>query len=64
MAKRGMVGVERFAGVEMTLPALGKAGFATSGQTASRAVFRTQAAKGLARNLTTEGVMAATAAYE
>lgn len=60
MAKRGMVGVERFAGVEMNLAALGKAGFTTSGQTASRAVFRTQAAKGLARNLTTEGVMAAT----
>jgi hypothetical protein len=60
MAKRGMVGVERFAGVEMNLPALGKAGFTTSGQTASRAVFRTQAAKGLARNLTTEGIMAAT----
>lgn len=60
MASRGMVGVERFAGVQMTLPAVGTKGLVTSGRQASRAVFRAQAAKGLARNLTTEGVMAAT----
>lgn len=60
MATRGMVGVERFAGVEMNLAGLGTAGLTTSGQKASRAVFRAQAAKGLARNATTEGVMAAT----
>jgi hypothetical protein len=58
MARRGMLGVERFKGEALTIPGIG-GGLVTSGQRASRAVFRTQAAKGLARNLTTEGVMAA-----
>lgn len=60
MAKRGMVGVERFKGELISIPMLGSKPLTTSAQAASRGVFRTQAAKGLARNVTTEAVMAAT----
>jgi hypothetical protein len=60
MATRGMVGVERFAGVEMNLASLGGKALTTSGQTASRAVFRAGLARGVARYAATEGVMATT----
>lgn len=60
MATRGMVGVERFAGVEMNLAALGGKALATSGQKASRAVFRAGLARGTARYAGTEAVMATT----
>lgn len=58
-ASRGLMGVERFSGVEMNIAGLGRATSPFSAERASRAVFRTQAAKGLARNATTEVVMAA-----
>lgn len=60
IATRGMLGVERFSDVGMNLAALGTKGFVTSGATASRAVFRAGLARGLARNVTTEAIMAAT----
>lgn len=60
MATRGMVGVERFAGVEMNLARLGAPALATSGQMASRAVFRAGLARGVTRYAATEAVMATT----
>jgi len=60
MAVRGMVGVERFAAVEMNLASLGTAAFVTSGKKASTAVFRAGAARGLTQAATQEAVMAAT----
>lgn len=57
-ATRGMVGVERFNATNMSLAALGSSPLQVSARQAKRAVFRTQAAKGLARNATTELVMA------
>ena len=60
MAARGMVGVERFAGVEMNLASLGTKAFVTSGQKASRAVFNAGLARGVTRFATTEAIMATT----
>ena len=58
MSRRGMMGVERFKGDIISMAGIGSKSFMMTPQRASRAVFRTQAAKGLARNATTEAVMA------
>lgn len=59
-ARRGAVGVDRFIGNQLNFSGLGRAAVDLSPAATSRAVFRTTAAKGLARNATTEAVMAAT----
>lgn len=59
-ARRGSVGIERFLGSEMNLARLGAAPLAMSRGQATRALFGAAVAKGLARNITTEAVMATT----
>lgn len=58
-ARRGMMGVERFAGSNMNFPYMG-ANFTTSRSAATRNLLNAGIRRGLARNLMTEGVMAAT----
>lgn len=58
-ATRGLMGVERFSGSNMTFPYMG-AGFNTSRSAATKNFLGAGVRKGLARNLATEGVMAAT----
>lgn len=59
-AQRGLMGMERFAVGEMNLASLGTTALTTSGNFAKRSLVRAGLARGLARNVTTEGVMAAT----
>lgn len=57
-AGRGLVGIERFSNNPIRLASLGRPAMVTSPLAASRGVYRAQAARGLALNLTTEGFMA------
>jgi hypothetical protein len=58
VAKRGLTGADRFIGGNMTLPYMGNLTVNRSAATSN--LFRVAAARGLARNATTEAVMAAT----
>lgn len=60
LARRGATGVERFIGTEMNLAALGARPFTVTPRAAAQGVRRAAIGRGLVRNLTTEGVMAAT----
>lgn len=59
-ARRGAMGVERFLGAEMNLARLGQKALTVTPGQAARNVRRATIAKGLALNVTTEAVMAAT----
>lgn len=59
VARRGLTGVDRFLGGEMTFPYMG-AGFTTSQGGAVKNLFAASGKKAFARNLTTEAIMAAT----
>lgn len=60
LARRGATGVERFIGSEMNLAALGAPALRVTAKSAAMNVRKAQIARGLVRNLTTEGIMAAT----
>lgn len=60
LARRGATGVERFIGAEMNLAALSGPALKVSARAASSGLRRAQIQRGLVRNMTTEGIMAAT----
>lgn len=60
VARRGLTGVDRFVGGNLTLPRMGAAPLSVTRGEAVKGLYRAQAAKGLARNAATEAVMATT----
>lgn len=60
VARSGVVGIERFLGGELSMARIGATPLQMSRGQATRALFGAAVAKGLARNLTTEAVMATT----
>lgn len=57
-ALRGSFGIERFNSNPINFAALGRGGLTTSNSAAARGVFNREIARGLARNATTEAIMA------
>ena len=60
VARRGLTGVDRFIGANLTVPAIGVGSVALNRGKATANLFGAQLSKGLARNATTEAIMATT----